>query len=135
LKLAGAAAALGAGLGMVMKARDALAADPVVAGPIAPVAARAFTTKLIIGPEIQQKITPYEKLPLQAGYVQFKFYSGAGQFLYASNVPEEIARLMTTAAGGQLQHKFYKGTAAAPTLASEPFAEGLIQLVPSTGKR
>jgi len=135
LKLAGAAAALGAGLGMVLKARDALAdtappAGPVVARPLAPVA-----TKMIIGPEVQLKIDSLAKMPVPKGNVQFKWHTAAGQFLYAANMPEEIANLVLGASAGQLQIKFYRGEAATPTVASVPFGEGLIQLVPSSGRR
>jgi hypothetical protein len=132
LKLAGAAAALGAGLGMVLKAADALADVPHTAAPLP---GKTVAPRLIIGPEVQIKIDALHKLPVPAGSVQWKISSAAGQFLYAANMPTEIAKLIQSAPGGQVQLKFFRGTTAAPTVASEPFGEGLIQLLPSTGQR
>lgn len=139
LKLASAAAALGAGLGLVLKASDALA-DVAPMVPMAPgikPVAHPLPPRMTIGPEAQLKITTFEKLAMPKGSVQLKIASAAGQFLYAANVPDEIAQLMTGGAGGQLQIKFWRPVAARTTTpaAVEPFAEGLIQLVPSSGKR
>jgi hypothetical protein len=134
LKLAGAAAALGAGLGMVLKAQDALAQPspgPVpLTKPLAPTAA-----KLVIGPEVQGKIEPLQKLAVPKGYVQIKWLSAAGQFLWAANMPEEIAKLVLGAPAGQVQLKFFRPETAGAPLATQVFGEGLIQLVPSTGRR
>lgn len=130
LKLASTAAALGAGLGVVLKARDALAGDGSV--KTAPLPGGIGPDKPLQLSGLQQvKIESYRKLRAEKGQLQIKLSQG-GQLLYATTVPEEIAQLLLNAPGGQLQFKFYRAAAQGAALVPEPFREGLMQFSPST---
>src|SRR4051812_7060721 len=116
LKLASAAAALGAGLGVVLKARDALAGDGSVK-PLAPVAAGQVQDKWLPVNGMQQlKIEGYQKLRAEKGQVQVKMSTASGQLLYAASVPDEIAQLLFNTPSGQLQIKFWRPAAQGGTL-------------------
>jgi hypothetical protein len=123
LKLASAAAALGAGLGVLLDAADATAADAVVA----PATLNPNAT-------LQVKLDTYQQLKLDRGLVQFKFWSQAGQLLYAANLPEDVGRNLVNAPGGLVQFKFYQSVPAvdAKGQAMSVIAkEGVLQLKPN----
>jgi len=139
LKLASAAAALGAGLGVVLRATESgaqtggvvqdklkVARPGVVQSKYTPV------TKLKIEATQQIKIDAYQKLPPEKGQLQIKLGTTDGQLLYAAAVPEEIAQLLLQAPGGQIQIKFWRPVAQeGEKLANEPFREGVMQFVPT----
>lgn len=108
LKLAGLAAALGAGLGVLLDGTDAHAqpgASAVVPpSPLKPQPGDPLKIKL--DSAAQLKIAGYQQIKIGAAQVQLKMYSASGQFLYAANVPDEIARALTD--GVVLQFKFHR---------------------------
>lgn len=138
LKLASAAAALGAGLGVVLKAVDA-AAQPVAAGQLQhkdsqPGGLQQIKIDGVMKLEApqQSKIDGYQKLAPQKGQVQFKIGTTGGQLLFAAVVPDDIANLLFSAPAGQLQFKFYRPASIGTALQNEGFKEGLMQFTPST---
>ncbi len=129
LRLASAAAALGAGLGVVLKARDALAGEPI---PVVP-GGMVQDKQLVLNGGQQLKIESYKNLRAEKGQLQIKLTQN-GQLLYAATVPEEIGQLLMSAPGGQLQFKMYKPTAQGATLVAEPFREGVMVFSPSSAE-
>ena len=118
LKLASAAAALGAGLGALFHEGEANA-QPIVGPQI-----KADTVgQLKIDAAAQIKIEGYRQIKIEKGYVQLKLYSAGGQFLHAANVPEEIAGLLTQ--GALVQLKFFRPQAVGEKLQmmNEPFSQ------------
>lgn len=127
LKLASAAAALGAGLGVVLGSRDA---DADVATPaIAP----AAHGKIDIDAVTQHKIDLLLKQKVEVGYVQWKVSTADGQDLFASMLPEDVASVLFKAPAGTLQFKFYKPAAAGPGGGPnlEVFRQGVMQIAPA----
>jgi hypothetical protein len=116
LKLASAAAALGAGLGVVLGSREADAQTPSGA-------------KIPIDAVTQHKIDTYLAEKPQKGYVQWKWGTSAGQELFATMIPESIAEVLAKAPGGTLQFKFYR-PAPAGHGAPQVFRSGVMQIAP-----
>lgn len=108
LKLASAAAALGAGLGALFKETEAAAGVPHGLSQIKTemIQWKQEALQLKIDGNAQIKIDGYKTIKMEKGFAQVKMYSGAGQFLYAANVPEEIANVFVD--GSALQFKFFK---------------------------
>ena len=139
LRLASAAAALGAGLGVVLRASDAVAQPRVAPNPAptplppAPPPPPPPPPHVVGQQQIkidgvqQHKIDTYQRLVPTKNTVVVKLSTMAGQLLYAATVPEEIAQLLFGVPNGQLQFKFFRAT----TTGQEPFKEGLMQFVPS----
>lgn len=134
LKLASAAAALGAGLGALFQETDANA-QPITGPQIKTDGLTQFKesiAQLKIDSAAQIKIDGYRQIKIDKGYVQLKLYSGAGQFLHAANVPEEIANLLTQ--GAMVQFKFFRPQMVGEklTLAGEPFSQTTLAQIKQT---
>jgi hypothetical protein len=121
LKLASAAAALGAGLGVVLGSREADAQTPPKLQPSG--------AKIPIDAVTQHKIDTYLAEKPQKGYVQWKWGTSAGQELFATMIPESIAEVLAKAPGGTLQFKFYR-PAPAGHGAPQVFRSGVMQIAP-----
>ena len=104
LKLASAVAALGAGLGAMLSDRSASAQTPTVRDR--PDLKPEALGQIKIDSAVQWKIDGYKQIKIEKGLVQIKMYSGAGQFLHAANIPEEVANLVSK--GAMVQFKFYR---------------------------
>ncbi len=124
LKLASAVAALGAGLGAMLSDRSASAQTPTVRDR--PDLKPDALGQIKIDSAVQLKIDGYKQIKIEKGFVQWKMYSAAGQFLHAANLPEEVANLV--AKGSMVQFKFYRPqiTGEKVELSSDAFAASAI---------
>jgi hypothetical protein len=124
LKLASAAAALGAGLGALFNTREASAQPrPIAPGGAAPGATPILVSSyqpLKIDAAAQIKIDAFKQIKFEKGFAQVKMYSGTGQFLHAMNVPEEIVKLFGD--GSALQWKFFNSRMEGAELRGAPDA-------------
>jgi hypothetical protein len=104
LKLASAVAALGAGLGAMLSDRSASAQTPTLRDR--PDLKPEALGQIKIDSAVQLKIDGYKQIKIENGFVQYKMYSAAGQFLHAANLPEEVANLVSK--GAMVQFKFFR---------------------------